>query len=108
MVKLTLNKKYMCPYCNRTHLSYNDAEECAEECLMNDILEPIEISSQIRHMCIYCEIEYNTYDNARECEEKHESKKDKLYEEYKQHMNQIELTKASKHPQQQTLQIQEM
>ena len=89
-----------CPYCNEVYMEHITAEECAEECLLKEIDEPIEYFGSPEWTCDYCGKEYIGEQNADECEKVHRKAKDKYYEDYKQKESMELLAKAAAHPEQ--------
>lgn len=87
--------KYECPYCGEEYNDYDDAKECARDCVQVD--DPDELDYIQCEMCNEC---YKQSYKAIECEESHEKKKDKHYCKYIDNKKRELLDKAASHPKQ--------
>ncbi len=92
---------YTCPYCDSDFDEYSDAEECAEECHMQNVQSPIENKREF--ICKYCDNKYTPYKYAEDCEKMHVKNKDIYYHNYMQRKSLELLAKAAAHPSQQNL-----
>ena len=84
---------YKCPYCSNKYDSWDDANECAIECV--DVDSPEE-DEEVLFICEYCRKEFNEEEEAEGCEENHAEKNDTYYSQFK-------LKGASEHPAQSKL-----
>ena len=95
-----INEKiYKCPYCFNDYYDYDDATECASNCV--DPLNVIETNGN--YICEMCDNEYFELDKAEECEKEHINKDDKYYNKYKEKESFKKLERAANHPTQKKL-----
>lgn len=91
-----VKEQYKCPYCGNMLDNYDDAIDCARNCVM--------LGAIISHYkCEICGKSYGDNNEAVKCEQKHIQNKDKDYLEYERKESFKRLEKASKHPGQKTL-----
>ena len=81
---------YKCPYCSRKWGTYDEAHECAVDCV--DVDEPIE-DEEVTYQCEYCSKVSDNYYLIHDCEQDHIENKDELWEK-------VRLLKASQNPNQ--------
>jgi len=72
------NKRWQCPYCSQTYEDYDDAYDCATECV--NINSPEEILVSEGFLCEYCNKLFPTESHASDCEEEHKTNEDSYYE----------------------------
>lgn len=88
-------KKYICPYCLDEYPTYGEADQCSQECAVQERDMPEEEDDEF--ICEYCNESYFKKHTAEECELQHIRNKDKYY--YAQHkkINVLKLKKAANH-----------
>jgi len=91
---------YKCPYCSEEYTDYDEAVDCAKECIAESAEDPVSI---IRYRCEYCNNEYRHASKAEECEERHQRNKDKSYDDFLTRQSLELLAKAAKNPAQKRL-----
>ena len=78
---------WKCPYCHREYDSYEDALDCAEECVNMEY--PTDDDKTLA-ICECCHKEFEDIDDAESCEEGHKRNNDRYYSDFR-------LKKASEH-----------
>ena len=95
MVQINNKERYKCPYCEKVYDDWNDAMECAAECVNPD--EPIKINYKKPYICEMCGNDYKQLKNAEMCEKTHKKLDDKHYQNFLIKQNFLELKKAAEH-----------
>ncbi len=103
MVEAHNTEEWQCPYCSEKYHNYNDADECAQECVSKDIDEPIKNTCLPTWECEYCNKVYSRKVFAEHCEQEHIKNDDKYYQEYERNESLRKLSIAAVHPQQQSI-----
>jgi len=100
VIKNNNNIKYRCPYCNRDYCSYEEADECAKDCVFLEYEKPYEVTAKASYICKYCNKQHKTMYDAEYCENKHIEYDDFFYEEFVRNEKMQRLKNAANHPDQ--------
>lgn len=92
-----------CPYCYDNYDTEDEAIDCATDCCLAEMDQPIQSSDYDEYICDYCQKSHKKDSIAKQCEEKHIKKKDLYYETKKQQESFELLAKAASHPTQKRL-----
>ena len=68
MVKINKKEKYRCPYCNNNYVTYEEADKCAQACVVLQYEKPYKTSQYNTYVCKFCNTEYRIKINAQQCE----------------------------------------
>ena len=107
MVTEIHNPNWQCPYCKENYEEHYDAEECAQECHLRTVEEPVKISSRTlpKWECEMCNNTFHCENDAFDCEAKHIKNEDKFYDVYNDIQSKIQLQNAAAHPAQVKLKV---
>ena len=97
MVIFNNNKIFECPYCHQQYNNENEAYECRDYCLDDDVIEK---DGDYYFECEYCNKKFDEVNLATECEQKHVENEDKHFEHFNIEKNRALLNEAASHPNQ--------
>lgn len=93
--------KWKCPYCSDIYETEDDANDCAKDCVLDDVDKAEEVNNDdTEYICKYCKESYDNNIDAEDCEEEHTEIEDSDFEEFKRQESVLLLQEAAKHPQQ--------
>ena len=91
---------FVCPYCSSQYDTYDEAQECAQDCNEPDSPEEKEVEE---YECEMCNKKYDEFNEAYECETKHRKEQDRFFEAYNDRKSKERLLEAGNSPYQHKL-----